>query len=411
VTYARNLEADSYVVLVGAILRRLAKTRPDLRFTLLLPEEIASLRLPNVRQVEYPLPTYPNTMRAHFDTKRFLWAIDWKNRSYDVVWSHLPEHTLQIRNVFENVTNERPAYVGYCHWYEVPENTSYPATLFEANLAGTLAMRACGVNSEWLRRLALSHAFAIYSEKVYDRLAEIIRPQYLGAEPPPEQAVEPEPGLILFNHRANDYTGFKDAVAAFDDLWTRRQDFRVAFTLADVERPWAVRIRTDDRASYLREIGRAWVGVGRFKSYSAWSVSVMDGFATGVPYVLPAGFCYPEMVGSDYPALFSDDAGFLQKIEAILDRPDFRAELSTRVRGVAESFAWDSRVGVFEEMLDEAAASLVPLSRDTPKYEEVARLARAGTPKRAITDAMGWGRGIPFAPYRNRLRQAGIAVA
>lgn len=409
VTYARNLEADSYVVLVGAILRRLAETRPDLRFSMLLPEAVESLRLPNVRQIEYPLPTYPNTMRAHFDTKRFLWAIDWKNESYDVVWSHLPEHTLQIRNVFDNATNERPEIVGYCHWYEVPENTFYASTLFHANLIGTLAMRECGVNSKWLRDLALERARALLAPTVVDRLAEIIRPQYLGTDPAPELDVEPEPGLIVFNHRPNEYTGFKEAVETFDAMWADRQDFRVAFTLADVDRPWARRIDARDRRDYLAELARAWIGVGRFKTYSAWSMSTMDGFSVGVPYVLPAGLCYPEMVGDDYPLLFAGD-GFRVKVEAALDSPELRGDLSTRVRAIAESFRWDDRVSVFEKTIDAAAAAQKPLSRATPKYDDVVRLARAGKTKAEITKAMGWGRGIPFAPYRVRLRSEGIFV-
>ena len=49
----------------------------------------------------------------------------WKHTDYDVVYSHLPEHTLQLKNLLVNDTNIDPKIVGYCHWYEVDENTNY----------------------------------------------------------------------------------------------------------------------------------------------------------------------------------------------------------------------------------------------------------------------------------------------
>ena len=35
---------------------------------------------------------------------------------YDIVYSHLPEHTLQLKNLFFNSTNIDPKFIGYCHW-------------------------------------------------------------------------------------------------------------------------------------------------------------------------------------------------------------------------------------------------------------------------------------------------------
>jgi hypothetical protein len=412
ITYARNLEADSYVVVVGQMIRALneyAGYTDTHQFTMLLPDHVESLDLPNVRQVPYALPSYPNTMRTHFDAPAFLEAVDWKHRSYDVVWSHLPEHTLAIKNVLYNSTNERPAFVGYSHWWEVPENTAYAETMLMHNYAGMLAMDACGVNSSWVRALVLNHADEYLAEPLVYRLSNIIRPQYLGTHPANPNV--PEPGLIAFNHRANEYTGFRWAVERFDDLWRKRQDFRVLFTTADApDYPWAKRLEARDRDSYLDALSRCAFGVGTFKKYSAWSVSVMDGLSHGVPYILPAHFCYPEMVGQDYPLTMHTPRQFLPLVEACLDSPVLMKEATTHARNAAERFAWHNVIGDYAAMFDEALASLGTVS-DTEAYGRVRDLVRRGATKNEVMRALSWtGPRVPWTQYRARLRADGISI-
>lgn len=409
ITYARNLEADSYIVAVRSMIQNLLAVRDDLHFTMLLPKPVESLNIDGVDQVLYDLPTYPNTMRCHFDTKAFIDAIEWKRKSYDIVWSHLPEHTLAIRNVFDNVTNEKPVIVGYCHWFEVPENTAYASTMLWHNLAGVLAMEECGVNSAWLCDLVLRHADGMLDHVPAEQLRRTLTVQYLGTDLP-NIKVEPEPGLIVFNHRANEYTGFKWACDAFDALWAVRQDFRVMFTIADVpDRPWVRHMAaTDSRESYLMTLGQASLGVGCFRKYSAWSVSVMDGFGVGVPYVLPRGFCYPEMVGDDWPLLYDGRDEFLARVESVLDNPTWRPTLSGIAQSIADKFVWPERIGTYSGMFDRAIADLPMLKSATESYERIADMARNGSTKADIMRGLGWGVGIPWTPYRTRLRVDGI---
>lgn len=407
ITFRRNLEADSYIVAVRSMIHHLLATRDDLHFTMLLPEPVASLDIDGVDQVIYDLPTYPNTMRAHFDTRAFVDAIDWKNKSYDIVWSHLPEHTLAIRNVFDNVTNEKPRIVGYSHWFEVAENTSYASTLLWHNLAGVLAMDECGVNSAWLQELVFRYGDEMLAHDYADALRGILTVQYLGTELP-KVDVAPERGLIVFNHRANEYTGFNWAVESFDALWERRQDFRVWFTMADVDRPWvAPAFDTNDRTAYLERLMSAWVGVGCFRKYSAWSVSVMDGLACRVPYVVPRGLCYEEMLGADYVGLYDTRPDFLTKVETLLREPE-RWVASDHARETAFSFEWKARIQPYSDMFDRAIARLPVLKEATESYQRVADLARQGATKADIMRIMGWGVRVPWTQYRTRLRNDGI---
>jgi len=409
ITYGRDLGADSYVVAVRSMIRALNAVRDDLEFTMLLPEPVRSLRFPNVRHVHYPLPRYPNTMRTSFDAPTFVRAIDWRARSYDVVWSHLPEHTLQIANVFANATNERPVIVGYAHWFEVAENSAYAETMLPANLHGILAMRECGVNSTWLRDLVIDRASHVVAPPLVASLATRLSVQHLGVDP---LTIVPEPmehGLVVFNHRANSYTGFPAACQMFDSMWKRRHDFRVAFTLTNVDAPWATRIHATTRDDYLRELSRANVGVGAFRTYSAWSVAVMDGLSVGVPYVLPNRLCYPEMVGPAYPWLYDDDADMGRLIESVVDNRNEWA-IEDIARGVARRYAWVDMIKPINAMFDRAIAA-IPVATVTPTYERLRRMARAHVrpSKAALTKAMGWGGPrVPWTPYRHRLRCDGI---
>ena len=42
------------------------------------------------------------------------------------MYTHLPEHTLQLSNMFVNEFKSiNPKFIGYCHWFEVPQNAPY----------------------------------------------------------------------------------------------------------------------------------------------------------------------------------------------------------------------------------------------------------------------------------------------
>jgi hypothetical protein len=135
-------------------------------------------------------------------------------------------------------------------------------------------------------------------------------------------------------------------------------------------------------------------------------MSTMDGLSVGVPYVLPAGLCYPEMVGADWPLTHDgSDADFLRVVEDALDDP--RGPHSQAALDVAARFTWTRTIEPIARMFDRAFASL-PVMKATDNYRRVADMARAGATKRAITDAMGWGVRVPWTQYRTRLRADGI---
>ncbi len=114
ITFQKDLECDSYVVVLSNVIKVLNSIRDDLHFTVVTPKPTQNIgRLENVREVVYKLPSYPNAMRIHFDYFDLQRIVNWQDNEFDIVYSHLPEHTLQLSNLFFNNTNIRPKFIGY----------------------------------------------------------------------------------------------------------------------------------------------------------------------------------------------------------------------------------------------------------------------------------------------------------
>lgn len=403
-TNRSNLEADSFVIVLKNIILYLNQ-HYKIHFTILVPQLINSLSFDNVDQVIYDLPTYPNTMRTHFDAIRFLEIINWKEKDFDIVYSHLPEHTEQIANCFYNNTNIHPKIIGYCHWFEVPQNTNYVKTMLPANLHGILQMEECGVNSMWLKKLVLKEAEKYLSPKLLVDLDRIIQPHYLGVDSVDTddrwRATEPIHNAIIFNHRDDDYTGWNWFVDIIDKIWKTRQDFTVWTTQAWIDRKWNKKMNIPTRTEYLKFLQRMTFGVGCFKKYSAWSISVTDGLSVGVPYILPNDFCYPEMLPSNYPSFYNNESEFIQKFNELLDSKLFMMNYQLH-----DDFLWDNRISkwfnewknvfTFEENRD-----------DTDSYREIVRLIAQYKylTKKQLLDKLGWGVRVIWTPYRTSLRK------
>ena len=62
ITYQKDLEKDSYVVVLCNIIQELNKIRDDIYWTIISPRQIDSLDFDNTEQIILPLPSYPNAM-------------------------------------------------------------------------------------------------------------------------------------------------------------------------------------------------------------------------------------------------------------------------------------------------------------------------------------------------------------
>ena len=407
ITYMRDLEKDSYVVVLRNVIKELNKVRDDIHWTIMSPGDIKSLTFENTTQIPINLPSYPNAMRCHFNYNEIKANLRWKHTDYDVVYSHLPEHTLNMSNLLENDTNISPKYVGYCHWYEVDENTNYGKRMLMDNYNGMLEMEECGVNSIWLKELVLEKAKKYYNDDIISKLDKIIQPHYLGIDKINNVEVPTKKKTIIFNHRDNYYTGWTWFIDSMDELYKQRQDFTVYTTLADLDRPYAKRVRISDRDEYLDFIRSMHVGVGTFQKYSAWSIATTDSLSMGVPYILPNKLCYPEMVGKEYPLLYNGKDEFLQRLNGALDDDGSVDKAKTYLKTKIQEFPWASRVpewfNGWNFLQPDAFNMIGDKSESYNKIVDFIHKKKSVT-KKEILDYLGWGVRISFSPYRNKLR-------
>ena len=237
ITYQKDLEKDSFVVVLGNIIKELNKIRQDLHFTIIMPELVTSLVFENTEQLalKNAFLEYPNSMRMAFPFKEIYNEINWKKSDYDIIYSHLPEHTANLKCLLENTTNISPSIIGgYTHWTEIKEITNYhyrPGLLY--NLIGLLEMVKCGINTQSQKDLILKNAKEYFNDTIVKKLDSILVPQYLGWETPQYEKQTADKKIIVYNHRPHTYKSYPWFIKQMDTLWKERQDFEVWVPLAD----------------------------------------------------------------------------------------------------------------------------------------------------------------------------------
>ena len=192
-----------------------------------------------------------------------------------------------------------------------------------------------------------------------------------------------------------------------DELYKQRQDFTVYTTLADLDRPYAKRVRISDRNEYLDFIRSMHVGVGTFQKYYDWSISTTDSLSMGAPYILTNKLCYTEMVGEDYTLLYEGRDEFLQRLNGALDDDGSVDKAKTYLKTKIQEFPWASRVpqwfNGWNFLQPDAFDMIGDKSESYNKIVDFIHKKKSVT-KKEISDFLGWGVRISFSSYRNKLR-------
>ena len=84
ITHQKDLRQDSWVYVMKNVLEEINKLRSDLFFTILTTEFLEDLDHDNTEQLLIDLPSYPNSMRTHFNFDQISEALDLKHNDYDI---------------------------------------------------------------------------------------------------------------------------------------------------------------------------------------------------------------------------------------------------------------------------------------------------------------------------------------
>ena len=410
ITFAKDLNKDSYVVVIYNIIKNLNKIRTDLHWTLLLPHKLDMFKeFKNVDQELYNVPTYPNQMRTNFNSEDLLDIIDWKAKDFDFVYSHLPEHTLQLKNLFYNTTNLSPLFFGYSHWTEFPEVTNYPMTVMDVNFLGLKEMEFCGINTKAQAELVLKYAKKNFNASFVDKVKGILKPQYLGWEVPRYADVNPlaEEKVIVFNHRPNAYKGYDWFLKRMDELYKIRQDFKVWVPLAEVaERDYMIVGKSKNRVEYFSNLKNCTVGVCCKQTYKGWSVSATDGMSVGVPYLFFDEDYYHELA-EDAGKYYENAEQFIMFIQPFLDDPTVRETYSKASVKRYEESTWEHRITEFNESINGLQKKLHKIDSSSDGLKRIVKIIKdeGSITKKKLLEKLNWGIQIKFSSYRNALRE------
>jgi hypothetical protein len=267
----------------------------------------------------------------------------------------------------------------------------------------------------------MDDARTYFNDETMDKLDNIIQPHTLGIESTDFSEVKyGERKNIIFNHRGQHYMGWGWFCKAMDELWKRRQDFKVLTFQRDangVKYPWTdyqspLNLNRDDYFKRMKQDG--YIGVGCFTSSkggggASWSISITDLLSLGVPCVLPNKFVYPSLVGDNYPLLYKsqNQDEFLTQIENVLDNPKLRQKSVNHLKPIMTKMKWTSQVKSWmdwDKFFDPHSFKMV--GENAGGYDKMVNIIKQN--KKITTgqlkSQLGWGVSFKTGSYRNRLR-------
>lgn len=404
ITFQKDLEKDSYIQVIKQQITLLNQIRNDLWFYLILPEPVPSLAFDNVTQWYVPMPTYPPTMRSHFDVPKIQKLIG-RELDFDLVMTHLPEHTHALKNVMYNVTHHTPLFFGYSHWFDVKDVVAWPKDAFLQNITGLLEYERCYLNTQHQKDLVLNQAKETFNDKAIAKLNDILTPQHLGVNEKDivDDINETPARIIVFNHRPDTYKHFKEFIAVCDELWKLRQDFKVWIPLLEKPNRDYVVTTKGSKEWYYKNLQKCYMGFSPKQTYGGWSVATTDGMMNGVPYIMFDDTYYHELnAKGDF---FKDDHEALMLMNTYLDDPQFRNEQAEQALDcIRETLIYRDKMNEMSEYMNSLLEQTHSMG-DSEKFTEIVNwIKNSGkVTKEELIDKLGWGRGIKWTPYRRAL--------
>ena len=412
ITFQRELSKDSYIQVIKQQITLLNTLRDDLWFYLILPCEVPSLNFPNVTQWFIKMPSYPPAMRSHFDVLNMQNILDYTNLDFDLVMSHLPEHTHALKNTMYNLTHHTPPIFGYCHWFDVKEVVTWPKDSFIQNIAGLLEYDRCYLNTQYQKDLVIKQARETFNDDIIDKLESILTVQYLGVNRDNivSHIQENTEKIIVFNHRPDAYKNFNGFMKVCDELWKKRQDFKVWIPLLDQPNRDYVVTDKGDKDWYYKELQRCCVGFSPEQKYGGWSVATTDGMMNGVPYIMFDASYYHEL--NDKGEFFKDDHDALMLMNIYLDDPKYRNEQANNaLNHVYNKLIYSNEIIKMNDYINnllsrQKVMRSINIVSDvkTDRLQDIVEFIKKGpATKKQIMEFLGWGRGIKWSPYRRAL--------
>ena len=403
ITFQKDLEKDSYIQVIKKQIKLLNEIRNDLWFYLILPCPVPSLKFDNVTQWFIDFETYPPTMRSQFRVDVIRKMLN-NTVDFDLIMSHLPEHTHQLVNTMYNVTHHIPPIFGYSHWADLKQVVAWPKDSFLQNITGLLEYDRCYLNTQYQKELILNQSKETFNDKTIERLDDILTVQHLGVDVDDivEDINENPEKIIVFNHRPDTYKHFKQFIALTDKLWETRKDFKVWVPLLDKPNREYVITDKGDKNFYYNKLKTCCVGFSPKQTYGGWSVATTDGMMNGVPYIMYNDTYYKELNSS--ADFFTTDEEALTLLNSYLDTEVRNIQAQKSVDYLRKNLIYIDKMMEMSTYMD-SLLSKQKVMGDSDKLKDIINFIRdnKSVTKKELIEWVGWGRGIKWTPYRRAL--------
>ena len=403
ITFQKDLEKDSYIQVIKKQIKLLNEIRDDLWFYLILPCPVPSLEFDNVTQWFIDFETYPPTMRSQFRVDVIRKMLN-NSLDFDLIMSHLPEHTHQLVNTMYNVTHHTPPVFGYTHWTDVKQVVAWPKDSFLQNITGLLEYDRCYLNTQCQKELILNQAKETFNEKTIERLDDILTVQHLGVDEDDivDNINETPEKIIVFNHRPDTYKHFKQFIALTDKLWETRKDFKVWVPLLDKSNREYLTVDKGDKSWYYNRLNECCVGFSPKQTYGGWSVATTDGMMNGVPYIMYNGDYYKELYSdADF---FTTDEEALKLLNSYLDTEVRNEQAKKALNHVKNNLIYKNKMIEMNDYMNDLLSKQKVMG-DSTRFQDILEFIQKNksVTKKELIEFVGWGRGIKWTPYRRAL--------
>lgn len=276
------------------------------RFTVLVPKGVTADFFGNthiVECIEYDYSTSIHQNRYHFNrnilSKSFPFTKD-----VDVVINNQPEVTANLRVFFKIQRREYPLIINLFHWIDCKESSK-----FASDLSGFIFRQVEGFNEADINLFHNEYALRLFRESAQENGLPIGGLQSGFFHPQPTKFGKkpiklPDKKIILFNHRLNNTTGWKEVIKICEKIRKERDDFVLWITdenkdevSFDIENDWII-TQSIPFESYGYLLENSHFSVCNVKGYATWNMSMLDSLHYETP-VLAQNTPLMEQLGAD----------------------------------------------------------------------------------------------------------------
>lgn len=257
----------------------------DWRFTILTPKGFDREFFDDKHEIEcieYDYSTSIHQNRYHFNRNILAKALPY-GVDIDVVLNMQPEVTANLRVFFENQRREKPIIVNYFHWIDCKESRNSGERF--------IYRQAEGYNDADLNLFHNEYAKSLFINSCIDDLIQLKHKKIGYFHPLPTtygmEDISLPDKFILFNHRLNNTTGWKQIVKIFKKL--NYPDVKLWLTdesnLKEKEflEHDNIIVKSIPYESYGYLLRNAHFSICNLQEYATWNMAVLDSINHGTP--------------------------------------------------------------------------------------------------------------------------------